>query len=73
MLINDNCCTYQIIQKEFNIGCRAIPKLVYEELHMKKLHCCWVPYDLTEQQKAELARICKENLKLHNAALFLKS
>ncbi|XP_035226618.1 protein GVQW3-like [Stegodyphus dumicola] len=36
MLIDDNRCTYQMIQKELNTGSAAIYKFIHEELHMKK-------------------------------------
>ncbi|PRD25475.1 UNVERIFIED_CONTAM: hypothetical protein NCL1_40819 [Trichonephila clavipes] len=59
MLMNDNRCTYQMIQKELNIGSAAMHKIIYEELHI-------VPHNLTEHQKEERVRISKETFKLLN-------
>lgn len=66
MLMDDNRCTYQMIQKELNIGSAAIHKIIHEELHMKKVVSRWVPHNLTEHQKQERVRISKETLKLLN-------
>ena len=66
MLIDDNRCTYQIIQKELDIGSAVIHKIIHEELHMKKVVCRWIPHNLTEQQKEERVRISKLTLKLLN-------
>lgn len=33
MLIDDNDCTYQIMQKQFNIGYTAVHEIIEEELH----------------------------------------
>ncbi|PRD33225.1 UNVERIFIED_CONTAM: hypothetical protein NCL1_18093 [Trichonephila clavipes] len=35
MLMDDNRCTYQMIQKELNFGSAAICKIIHEELHKK--------------------------------------
>ncbi|PRD28310.1 UNVERIFIED_CONTAM: hypothetical protein NCL1_32757 [Trichonephila clavipes] len=37
MLMDDNRCTYQIIQKELNIRSIAVHKIIHEELHIKNL------------------------------------
>ncbi|XP_071037148.1 histone-lysine N-methyltransferase SETMAR-like [Parasteatoda tepidariorum] len=66
MLKDDNRCTYQIIQKEHNIGSAAIHKIIHEELYMKKVVCPWVPHNLTEHKKEERVRISKETLKMLN-------
>ncbi|GFW50661.1 histone-lysine N-methyltransferase SETMAR [Trichonephila clavipes] len=60
MLMDDNRCTYQMIQKELNFGSAAIYKIIHEELHMKKVVCFWVPHNLTEHQKEERVRISKK-------------
>ncbi|GFT31933.1 histone-lysine N-methyltransferase SETMAR [Trichonephila clavipes] len=39
MLMNDSRSTYQVIQKELNIGFAAIYKIIHDELHMKKVVC----------------------------------
>ncbi|GFV13027.1 histone-lysine N-methyltransferase SETMAR [Trichonephila clavipes] len=36
MLMDDNRCTFQMIQMELNFGSTAIYKIIHEELHMKK-------------------------------------
>ena len=54
-----------MIQKEFNIICAAIHKIIDGELHVKKV-CHWVPHDLTEHKKLESVRICEKILKLLN-------
>ncbi|XP_015920768.1 histone-lysine N-methyltransferase SETMAR-like [Parasteatoda tepidariorum] len=66
LLKDGNRCTYQIIQKELNIGSAAILKMIHEELQMKKVVWRWVPHNLTEHQKQEHVRISKETLKLLN-------
>ena len=64
MLIADNRCFHQMIQKELNFGSAVTYKNIHEELRMKKLVCHWVPPDLTKYQKGVSVRICKEILKL---------
>ncbi|GFW16881.1 uncharacterized protein TNCV_2760091 [Trichonephila clavipes] len=54
-----------MIQKELNIGSAAIYKIMHDELHMKKVVCCWIPHNLTEHQE-EHVRISKETLKSIN-------
>ncbi|XP_015924023.3 histone-lysine N-methyltransferase SETMAR-like [Parasteatoda tepidariorum] len=66
ILKDDNHCTDQIMQKEFNIGSTAIHKIIHDELHMKKVVCRWVPHNRLEHQKEERVRISKETLKLLN-------
>ncbi|GFW31744.1 uncharacterized protein TNCV_3099691 [Trichonephila clavipes] len=60
MLMDDNRCTYQLIQKELNFGSAAICKIIHEELRMKKVACHWVPHNLTEHHKKELVRISEK-------------
>ena len=36
ILMDDNRCTYQMIQKELNIRSTAITKIIHKELHVKK-------------------------------------
>ena len=66
MLISDNRCTYQMLQKELKIGFAPIHKIIHEELHVKKFVCHWVSHDLTEHQKAEHVRINNKVLQFHN-------
>ena len=66
MLIDDNCCTYQMIQKELKIRSTPKHKIIYEELYMKIWICHWLQHNLTEQQKAKCVRICRETLKVLN-------
>ncbi|GFX39033.1 uncharacterized protein TNCV_3426191 [Trichonephila clavipes] len=61
MLIDDNRCTKQIIQKELDLGSTTIYKVIHEELHKKKVVCHWVPHNITEHQKEESI---KKSLKL---------
>ncbi|PRD24572.1 UNVERIFIED_CONTAM: Histone-lysine N-methyltransferase SETMAR [Trichonephila clavipes] len=56
MLMDDNRCTYQTIQKELNFGSAAIYKIIHVELLMEK-----VPHNLTEHQKEERVTISKKN------------
>lgn len=65
MLINDNCCTYQLIQKELNIRSAATYKIIHEKISMF-LPPPPPPYNLTEYQKTDHVRISKEILKLLN-------
>ncbi|GFU01799.1 uncharacterized protein TNCV_1523061 [Trichonephila clavipes] len=53
-------------QKELNIGFTAIHTIIHEKLHMKKVFCRWVLYNLTEPPKEECIRISKETRKLLN-------
>lgn len=48
------------MQKKFDIGSAAMHKIN----HLKKLVCHWVPYNLTEHQKAEHVKFSKVTLKL---------
>ncbi|GFU41423.1 uncharacterized protein TNCV_2171771 [Trichonephila clavipes] len=57
MLMDDNRCTYQMIQKELNFGSAAIYTFIHNELHMKKVVCLWVPHNLTHHQKEECVKI----------------
>ena len=66
LLMDDNRCTYKMIQKELNIGSAAIHTIIHEELHMKKTVCRRVRHNLTEHQKEERVRISKETFKLLN-------
>ena len=66
MLMYDNRCTYQIIQKALDIGSAAIYNIFHEELHMKKVVCHSVHLNLTDHQKEEHVRISKETHKLLN-------
>ncbi|GFT61906.1 uncharacterized protein TNCV_4497171 [Trichonephila clavipes] len=50
--------------KELNFGSAVRHKIIYKELHMKKVVCRWVPHNLTKHQKEEHVRISKETLKL---------
>ena len=51
--MDDNRCTYQMIQKERNIVSAAIHKIIHEKLLIKKIVCRWIPQNLTEHQKEE--------------------
>ncbi|GFV94399.1 histone-lysine N-methyltransferase SETMAR [Trichonephila clavipes] len=52
MLMNDNRCTNQKIQKKLSIGSAAIRTIIHEELHMKKVVCRWVTHNLIEQSES---------------------
>ena len=58
--MNDNRHTYQIIQKELDIGSAVRHKIISEDLHRKKVVCRWVNHNLTEHQKEERVRISKK-------------
>ena len=47
---------------EHNVESVAKHKIVNKELHIKKLACRYVLHYLTEHQKAERVKICKEIL-----------
>ena len=36
ILMDDKCCTNEMIQKKLNIGFAAIRKTIHEKLHIKK-------------------------------------
>ncbi|GFV56976.1 histone-lysine N-methyltransferase SETMAR [Trichonephila clavipes] len=56
MLMEDNRCTYQMIQKELDFGSTAIYKIIHELLHMNK------KYDI--DQSHEVGRTEDSNSKL---------
>ncbi|PRD23705.1 UNVERIFIED_CONTAM: Histone-lysine N-methyltransferase SETMAR [Trichonephila clavipes] len=66
MLMDDNHCTYQIIQKELDIKYATVHKIIHGELHMKKVVCRWVPHNLTEHQKKRSVSESIKTLKLLN-------
>ncbi|GFV51135.1 histone-lysine N-methyltransferase SETMAR [Trichonephila clavipes] len=65
MFMNDKCCTYQIMQKELNFGSAAMCKIIQEELHMRKIVCCWVPHNLSTKKRC-VSESVKKSLKLLN-------
>ncbi|GFS65359.1 uncharacterized protein TNCV_2451702 [Trichonephila clavipes] len=65
LLMVDNRCTYQMIQKELNFGSAAIYKIIHEELHMKQVTYRWVPHNLSTKKKS-VSEPVKESLKLLN-------
>lgn len=69
MLIDDNLCVYQRIQKELSIGSKAIRKIIDEELYMKNSLCRSVAHNYTVKLRS--VRISKEIQMLINE-VFLK-
>ncbi|GFW19640.1 histone-lysine N-methyltransferase SETMAR [Trichonephila clavipes] len=65
MFMDDNHCTYQMIQKELNFGSTAIYKIIHEELHMKKVVCCWVSHNLSTRKRS-VPKSIRKSLKLLN-------
>ncbi|PRD31730.1 UNVERIFIED_CONTAM: hypothetical protein NCL1_22723 [Trichonephila clavipes] len=63
ILMDDNRCTYQMRQKEHNIGSAAIHKIIHEELRMKKVIFAFeFPIILLSTQKRSVSESVKRLL-----------
>jgi len=51
--------TYDEIEAEFR---GTIPNIIHDCLKLKKISSRWIPHELTEQNRKERVRICKQNL-----------
>lgn len=66
LIEEDPRCTYQMIEETLGIGSATVHTILHEHLHLKKVVMRWVPHQLTDFQKAERVRICRETLKMLN-------
>ena len=62
-LINDNPhITIQEMEVQTGLSHGTIHRIISDHLNLKKLTARYIPKQLTDSQKAERVRICKENL-----------
>lgn len=66
MIDDDPRVTYQEIYDSLKISSASIHTILHHHLGVRKVLCRWVPHWLTDDQKAERVRICRENLKMLN-------
>ena len=59
---SDPYCTYDEIEAEFQISRGTIHNIIHDCLKLKKISSRWIPHELTEQNRKERVRICKQNL-----------
>lgn len=57
MLIDDNCCAYQIIQKEFNFRAVDAHKIIHSITEYEKPVFRWVPHNLREHRTPKVERV----------------
>lgn len=58
----DPYCTYYQIEEAFSLSHGSIHTIIHEHLKLRKITSRWVPHILTEKNREERVRICKENL-----------
>jgi histone-lysine N-methyltransferase SETMAR len=59
---NDPHSTYDDIIAETSLSHGTVERIIHDHLKMKKVTSRWVPHELTDEQKQERVRICRENL-----------
>ena len=59
---NDPHSTYNDIIAETTLSHGTIERIITDCLKMKKVTSRWVPHQLTDEQKQERVRLCRENL-----------
>ena len=64
---SDPYVTYDEIEAETFLSRGSIHKIINDELRMKKLASRWIPHHLSEANKIERVKSCKENLALINS------
>ena len=47
---------------ETGISYGTVSRIIHDELKLKKLCARWIPHELTEQNKKQRVRICRDNL-----------
>ena len=67
ILINDDpCITIEGIQEETDLSFGTVQRIIGDHLNLRKITARYIPKNLTDFQRAERVRICKENLaKIH--------
>jgi len=63
---NDPWSTYDDIIAETSLSRGTINRIIHDHLRLKKVTSRWVPHFLTEENRKERVRICKENLAKFN-------
>ena len=62
LIDNNPWCNYDEIEAETSLSRGTIFNIIHEKLKLKKLTSRWVPHELTEKNRLERVRCCKENL-----------
>ena len=59
---NDPHSTYDDIIAETSLSHGTIERIIHDCLKMKKVTSRWVPHQLTDEQKQQRVKLCRENL-----------
>jgi transposase len=59
---NDPHSTYDEIIGETSLSYGTLERIIHDHLKLKKLTSRWVPYELSDEQKQERLKICRQNL-----------
>jgi [histone H3]-lysine36 N-dimethyltransferase SETMAR len=62
VIINDPHSTYDEIIAETSLSHGTIERIIHDCLKMKKVTSRWVPHQLTDKQKQQRVKLCRENL-----------
>ena len=64
---DDPRITIEDIQEQTNLSYEPVQRIIGDHLKLRKITARYVPKDLTDRQRAERVRICKQNLaKIHH-------
>ncbi|CAF4422873.1 unnamed protein product, partial [Didymodactylos carnosus] len=58
----DPYCTYDEIEAETSLSRGTVNRIIHDALQLKKVTSRWVPHELTEKNRQDRVRICRENL-----------
>ncbi|CAH1990795.1 unnamed protein product [Acanthoscelides obtectus] len=67
LIIEDRHVTYREIDASLKISKTSIPKILHEELGVRKLVSRWIPHLLAEDQKAARVNCCQKTLNRFNS------
>ncbi|CAH1966648.1 unnamed protein product [Acanthoscelides obtectus] len=67
LIIENRHVTYREIEASLKISKTSIQKILHEELGVRKLVSRWIPYLLTEEQKAARVNWCQKTLDRFNS------
>jgi len=62
LIVEDTFFTYDEIEVLTSFSRGTIHTIIHEHLKLRKITSRWVPHDLTQKNKDDRVRICKENL-----------
>ena len=63
LLIDDNpYITIEDIQEQTDLSHGTVQRIITDHLKLRKITARYIPKDLTDLQRAERVRICKQNL-----------